>query len=121
MVSPPSRFYDQAYHIRGPQTNFTVSRRPSNSLLAIFIILELKHWTTGGSTKSMGNLSSAFESRQQLGTNIQELLRSWQRTAINIISASKFHLNRVGNGNDNISSEEHFTKICKPREVRIYY
>jgi hypothetical protein len=54
-------FYEQANHIRGPQTNFTVSPRPSNSLLAILKnILELKQWTTGGSTNRMGNFSSAF-------------------------------------------------------------
>ncbi len=41
---------------------------------------------------------------------------SLQQTLINVISPSGFNLNRIGNGNDDISSEEHF-KIWKPREV----
>ncbi len=31
-----------------------------------------------------------------------------------------FHLNSVGNGNDDILSEGPFTKFSKPREVRTY-
>jgi hypothetical protein len=52
-IGPPSTpidFYEQANHIRRPQTNFTVSPRPSNSILPIF---------KGSSTKRMGNLSLA--------------------------------------------------------------
>jgi hypothetical protein len=36
LPSTPIDFYEQANHIRGPQTNFTVSPRPSHNLLAIF-------------------------------------------------------------------------------------
>jgi hypothetical protein len=40
------RFYKQAKHYRGPQTNLTFSPRPLTSLLAILKnILELKEWT----------------------------------------------------------------------------
>ncbi len=48
---------------------------------------------------------SLLNSRQPLGKNIQ--VESWQQTTTNIISPSMFLLDRVGNGNDDISSEEH--------------
>jgi hypothetical protein len=39
-------FHELANHILGPQTNFTFSPRPSNSLLAILKnISDLEHWT----------------------------------------------------------------------------
>jgi hypothetical protein len=38
----PLYFYEQASHIRGPQTNFTVSPRSLNGLLATLKILELE-------------------------------------------------------------------------------
>jgi hypothetical protein len=56
-------FYEQASHIRGSQTNFTVSPRSSNRMIS------------------------------------------------NKFSSVCFHLNRVGNGDDDISSEEHFGQI----------
>ncbi len=34
-------------------------------------------------------------------------LESWQQITINIISPNMFHLDRVGNGNDDILSEDH--------------
>jgi hypothetical protein len=47
MVSPTTiDFYEQAIHIGGPKTNFTVSPLSSHSLLAIFLnILELEQYT----------------------------------------------------------------------------
>jgi hypothetical protein len=57
----------------------------------------------------MGNLSSAFEKADsQWEQTFKCRLESLQRTPINIISSSMFYLNRVGNGNDDISSEEDF-------------
>jgi hypothetical protein len=41
-------FYEQAQHIRGPQTNFTFPLWPLNNLLGVLKnILELKHGTIG--------------------------------------------------------------------------
>jgi hypothetical protein len=37
------------------------------------------------------------------------------KSKINIISPSKFYLNRVGNGNDDISSKEHFINLKTKR------
>jgi hypothetical protein len=62
LPTTPIDFFEQANHIQGPQTNFTVSPRPSNGLLAILKnILELKQWSTGSFTEKMGNLSSSSE------------------------------------------------------------
>jgi hypothetical protein len=46
--------------------------------------------------------------------------RNW-RTPINIISPRMFHLNRVGNGNDDISSEQHFSNSKKSGTVLMYF
>ncbi len=64
----------------------------------------------GRFTKRMGTLRSAFENADNQWEHIFKCqLESRQRTPINIISQSMFHLNcRVGNGNDDISSEEDF-------------
>ncbi len=42
-------------------------------------------------------------------------LECWQQTKINIISPSVFHIDRVGNGNDDISAEEHFKNLKTKR------
>jgi hypothetical protein len=61
----------------------------------------------GRFTKSMGNLSSTFENDDSQWEQIFKCrLESRQRTPINIISSSMFHLNHLGN--DDISSEEDF-------------
>ncbi len=44
-----------------------------------------------------------------------------KQRGVNVSSPICFHLNHVGNGNADISSEEHFWKIQKPEEVFIYY
>ncbi len=98
-------FHEQAKHIRDPQANSTLSLRPLNRHLAILKnILELQ-WSTGGSVKRMGNLSSAFEkANSQWEQTFKCRLESWQRTPINIIFPSMFHINRALSGKDDSSS-----------------
>jgi hypothetical protein len=55
-----------------------------------------------------------FNSRQPQGKNIQ--VESWQQTTRNIISPCMFLLDHVGNGNDDISSEEHFKNFKTKRD-----
>ncbi len=47
-------------------------------------------------------------------------LESWQRTPINIISPSMFHLNRVENGKGDISSEAHLQN-SKTSRVQLFF
>jgi hypothetical protein len=56
--------------------------------------------------------------KQPLGKNIQ--VESWQQTTTNIISPSMFDLDRVGNGNDDMSSEEHL-KNLKTKRGSFFY
>jgi hypothetical protein len=74
LPSAPIDFYKQASHIRGQQTNFTVSqKRLSNSLLSILTNMsELKQWITSVSTKRMGNLQPLKKPTAK-GNNIQVL------------------------------------------------
>jgi hypothetical protein len=78
LVQTPLYFGEQAQYLRASQKNVHFSavleyimtylennseykRRPLNRLLPRKkIIVELKQWTNGGTTKRMGNLSSAF-------------------------------------------------------------
>jgi hypothetical protein len=77
----------------------------------------MEQWTTGGSTMRTGNLSSAFEKANSQWEQIFKCrLECWERTPLNIISPSKFHLNHVENGNGDISSEEYF-KNSKSRLI----
>jgi hypothetical protein len=99
MVSP--YFFDQASHIRGPQTNFTVSLLSSNGLLAIF------EKYTGARTIN-GSIRIKIGHSEPIGNNED-------RKEIQC-----FHLNRLGNVNDDISSGEHFEN-SKPEEELIYY
>jgi hypothetical protein len=55
----------------------------------------------------MGNLSLAEKADSKSEQIFKCRLQGWHRTP-NIISLSMFHINRVGNGTDNISPEEHF-------------
>jgi hypothetical protein len=88
--------YEQASHIRGPQNLFTVSPPSSKDLLAILKnTLELERWT---------NRNQEFTqktNRKQRGPQ----RNSVDISPINVGSQICFHLNRVGNGNDDISSE----------------
>ena len=80
LPTTPIDFFEQANHIRGPQTNFTVSLRSSNFLLAILKnTLELEQWT---------NRNQEFLQ----WTNRKE--RGPQRNPVDI-SPICFHLNRV--------------------------
>ncbi len=78
-------FYEQARHVRGPQANFTFSSRSSNGFL------------------------DQEESRIYTVNQLEK--RGPQRNSAPL----RFHLNRVGNGNDDSSSEIRF------EEVLIYY
>jgi hypothetical protein len=49
------------------------------------------------------------------GNKYLSRLESWQRTPINIISPSMFHLSSVGNGNRDMSSKEHFKNLKTKR------
>ncbi len=53
----------------------------------------------------------SLKSQQPMGTNILVAPKSLHQTLINVISPSMFNLNRIGNGYDNISSEEHFKNL----------
>jgi len=59
-------------------------------------ILKLEQWTTGGSTKKIESLRSAFE---KAGSQLEQILKcrqeSCQRTPKNVFSISLFHLNRM--------------------------
>jgi hypothetical protein len=55
----------------------------------------------------MGTLSSALEKADSQWEQIFKCRLSWQGTPIKIISLSMFHLNRVVNAMDEMSSEEH--------------
>jgi hypothetical protein len=48
-----------------------------------------------------------WKCRQSMGTNIQVLPRKLAANSLKY-NISQFHLNPVGNGNDDISSEEDF-------------
>ncbi len=95
-ILTPTDFCEQA-NILGPREISYNSLRPSNRLLPrLKIILALEHWTTGGSTKRMGNLSSAFEKAFSQREQIFKCrLVSWQRTPVNIIYPNIFHLNHI--------------------------
>jgi hypothetical protein len=61
----PTDFYEQANLIRGPQTNFTVSPRPSNRLFAILIkYIEteaVNHWQLFKENGDWGATGQHFE------------------------------------------------------------
>ncbi len=53
----------------------------------------MEQWTTGGSTKRTGNLSSAFEKADsQCELTFKCRLESWELTPKNIISPRMFYL-----------------------------
>jgi hypothetical protein len=67
---------------------------------------------TGGSSTRMGNLSSAFEKADSQWEQMFKCrLERWQQTPKNNISPSMFHLNDMGNGNGDISSDEHYKNM----------
>jgi hypothetical protein len=95
-------------HIRGPQTNFTFSPRALNNLLLGNFEKHIGAWT------NKNQEFSQYISRKQRGPQ-RNLVDESPR---NIISPICFHLNRVGNVNDDTSSEEHFER-SKSVEVLI--
>jgi hypothetical protein len=109
----PADFNEQAKHIRGPRINFTDSPRPSNSRSAI-----LRNYGTMGARRRT-NRSEEFSRC----TNIL-IIKGPQRnfvdiSPINVISPICFHLSRIGNINDNVSSQERFEN-SKLVEALIY-
>ncbi len=68
----------------------------------------------------MGNLSLAEKADSKSEQMFKCRLQSWHRTPI-IISLSVFHLNREGNGTENISPEEHFKTLETKRASYLLY
>ena len=96
---------------------FYCSPRSSNGLLAILIkTLELEQWD------NRNQEFSQWTNRKQRGSQRNSVVIS----PINVSSPICFHLNRMGNDNDNISSEEYFENsktirgICVLPERLIY-
>ncbi len=94
----PIYFYEQANHIRWPWTNFTLSPRALNSLLT-FSNFENHIGARRMNQQPCSEPIGSDKDRKKFSRCLS--------TPINNISIMCFHLNRVGNGNDDISSEEH--------------
>jgi hypothetical protein len=81
------------------QTNFTCNLQSLNNLLEILNnISELEEWTNRNQEFSQRTNRKRRGPQRNLG----------DVAPVYVTSPICFHLNRVGNGNDDISSEEHF-------------
>ncbi len=105
-------------HIQGRRTNFTFSPRPWNSLLVILkTILELDQWANSnqefrqrtnrklrGPQRNSRHISNNCYFSHMFSPKLRGKWR-WRHLDISLINITSFHLNCVGNGNDDISSE----------------
>ncbi len=102
----PIDFCEQAKHIRGSQINFTFSRSLNCILAILKDILELEEWT------NRNQEFSKWTNMKQQGPhrNLVDVSR------INVISPICFHQNRMGNCNNEISSDTVWRPSHIPRK-----
>ena len=111
MVSPPSQLLSM-----NKQTILDKFHCISAALKQSFSNFKKIYWNRSNGTlaalqKEWGTSVHSLKSQQPMGTNILVASKSLQQTLINVISPSMYNLNRIRNGNDNISSEEHFKSL----------
>ncbi len=85
-------------YIWGWQTHLNFSPRPLNLFEILKNILEFEEWTNRNQEFSQWT----NRKRREPQRNLVDV------SPINLISSICFHLNRVGNGNDDISSDDYF-------------